>query len=596
MRICYLLVMLLEHLGVIGNCQFSALIERTGEVVWCCLPRFDSEPVFSTLLDTAQGGKFVVGPADGKPGQQSYIENTNVLRTTFETPTGTFQVVDFAPRFDQYDRTFRPTQLYRIVEPIEGTPRIRVVCEPRLGWSKDVPVRLNGSNHVRFEGFESHLRLTTDIPVSHITGAPFTLTGRRHLVLTWGAPVEEPLHPLAERFLDETQRYWQKWVKQCNIPPVYQDAVIRSALALKLHCFEDTGAIVAAMTTSIPESPGSGRTWDYRYCWLRDAYYALGAFRLLGQFEERESFIHYLLNVAGGAPGLNLSPLYTVDGAIGPEERILESWPGFDGDGPVRVGNRAALHTQNDVFGEMVLSLVPIFLDDRFSSDRSKATLKLLEELSRKAISVAGHPDAGIWEYRTEWKPQTFSSLMCWAAADRMARVASSHAPALEQEFRSASERIHAEILAKAWRPDLGSFAASYGSRDLDASLLQMAHLRFLPIDNPQLCKTIDGIRGGLSKDGWLFRYRLDDGFGSPTAAFIICTFWLVEALADTGRKEEAKIVMDHVHSSLSNLGLLSEDYETSDLRMGGNFPQAYSHVGLIRAAFAASPSWADVL
>ncbi len=377
---------------------------------------------------------------------------------------------------------------------------------------------------------------------------------------------------------------------------MYQDAVIRSALALKLHCFEDTGAIVAAMTTSIPESPGSGRTWDYRYCWLRDAYYALGAFRLLGQFEERESFIHYLLNVAGGAQDLNLSPLYCVDGEVGPEERILESWPGFNGDGPVRVGNGAALHTQNDVFGEMVLCLVPIFLDDRYGSDRSKATLKLLEDLSRKAISLAGQPDAGIWEYRTKWKPQTFSSLMCWAAADRMARVAKRHAPDLVGEFRGAAERIHSEILAKAWCPSIGGFGASYGSCDLDASLLQMAHLRFLPLDDPQLRTTIDGIRDGLSKDGWLFRYRLDDGFGSPTAAFIICTFWLVEALADVGLTAEAKTVMDRVHSTLSSLGLISEDYETSTLRMGGNFPQAYSHVGLIRAAFAASPGWADVL
>ena len=472
--------MRLEDLGIIGNCQFSALVESSGEVVWCCLPRFDSEPVFSTLLDAEQGGRFAVGPADGQCGQQSYLENTNVLKTTFDTPSGAFQVLDFAPRFVQYDRAFRPTQMFRIVEPLEGSPRIRVTCEPRLGWSKGCPVRVNGSNHIEFEGFESRLRLTTDIPVSYLTGQPFTLTGRRHLVLTWGSPVEEPLHSLADRFLNETQRYWQRWVKQCNIPPLYQKAVIRSALALKLHCFEDSGAIIAAMTTSIPEARGSGRTWDYRYCWLRDAYYALGAFRLLGQFEERESFIHYLLNIAGGATNLNLAPLYCVDGAVAPEERILESWPGFGGDGPVRVGNNAVLHTQNDVFGEMVLSLAPIFHDERFSSDRSKATLKLLEALARKAISVAGQPDAGIWEYRTEWTPQTFSSLMCWAAADRMARVASRHVPALEQEFRAAAQRIQEEIFAKAWHPGLGALASSYGGNDLDASLLQMAHLRFL--------------------------------------------------------------------------------------------------------------------
>jgi GH15 family glucan-1,4-alpha-glucosidase len=588
--------MLLEDLGLIGNCQFSALVERSGEVVWCCLPRFDSEPVFSTLLDAQDGGKFSVGPAKGGPGDLAYIENTNILKTTFKTDSGSFQVLDFAPRFVQHDRIFRPTQFFRIVEPIEGAPRVRVVCEPRIGWSKAVPARQNGSNHVRFEGFESQLRLTSDIPVSYLGGQPFTLTEKRHLVLTWGAPVEEPLRNLSERFLSETQRYWQRWVKACNVPPLYQDAVIRSGLTLKLHCFEDTGAIVAAMTTSIPEAPASGRTWDYRYCWLRDAYYSLGAFRILGHFDELESFLHYLMNVAGGAPDLDLSPLYTIDGSRSPEERVLENWPGFGGNGPVRVGNSAALHTQNDVFGEMVLALLPVFLDERFRAERSKPTLKLIERLARKAIFVAGKPDAGIWEYRTEWKPQTFSNLMCWAAADRMARVASIHAPSLEQEFRQGAQRIREKIIANAWSEEINSFAGSFGERDLDASLLQMVYLRFLPPDNERLHTTIDAIRHGLSKDGWLFRYRLDDGFGSPTVAFIICTFWLVEALADLGRKAEAKEIMDHAHSALSPLGLLSEDYETANLRMWGNFPQAYSHVGLIHAAFAASPRWLDVL
>ncbi len=588
--------MLLEHLGLIGNCQFSALVDRSGEMVWCCLPRFDSEPVFSTLLDEKDGGKFLVGPADGEEGEQTYIENTNILETRFTTPSGSFRVLDFAPRFTLYDRTFRPTQLFRIVEPLEGTPRIRVVCDPRLGWSKRVPTRTAGSNHVRFEGYSSQLRLTTDIPISYLSDQSFTLTGRQHLILTWGAPIEESLRLLSERFLGETQRYWQRWVKQCNVPPLYQDAVIRSALALKLHCFEDTGAIIAAMTTSIPESAGSGRTWDYRYCWLRDAYYSLGAFRLLGQFDEREDFIHYLLNIAGGAPDLNLHPLYRVDGTSGLDERILESWPGFNSDGPVRVGNGAAKHTQNDVFGEMVLALVPIFIDERFANDRSKAALKLIEGLARKAISVAGKPDAGIWEYRTEWKPQTFSNLMCWAGADRMARVAALHAPSIEYEFRSASEQIREDILAKAWCPQLNSFAGTYGGQDLDASLLQMAYLRFLPAGDARLSGTIQSIQRGLSHDGWLYRYKLDDGFGSPTVAFIICTFWLVEALADTGHTSEAKAVMDRVHSTLSGLGLLSEDYDTSHMRMWGNFPQAYSHVGLIHAAFAASPEWVDVL
>jgi GH15 family glucan-1,4-alpha-glucosidase len=588
--------MRLEDLGVIGNCQFSALIHNSGEIVWCCLPRFDSEPVFSTLLDQEQGGRFRIGPGTGEIGAQRYLANTNILETTFQTPTGSFRVIDFAPRFLQFGRAFRPTQLMRIVEPIEGTPRIAVACEPRLGWSKRRAATTQGSHHLRFEGFASQLRLTTDIPISYLGGQPFTLTGRRHFVLAWGSPVEEPLAPLCERFMNETSRYWQHWVKQCDIPPLFQHEVIRSALTLKLHCFEDTGAIIAAMTTSIPESPGSGRTWDYRYCWLRDSYYVLNALSLLGQFEEREQFVQYLLNVAGGAQGLNLAPLYSVDGSQKLDESILEDWPGYNGERPVRIGNAAALHQQHDIYGELVLALTPIFLDERMSAERSNAALQLIEGLARKAISLVGAPDAGIWEYRTEWKPQTFSSLMCWAAADRMAQIEEKHAPASAGEFRTAADRIHSEIMAQAWNSRMGSFMGQYGGEDLDASLLQVARLRFLSDGDPMLSSTIDAITKDLTRDGWLLRYTLNDGFGKPSVAFVICTFWLIEALARVGRRAEARAIFDRVRGALSPLGLLSEDYDVVASRMWGNFPQTYSHVGLIHAAFSSSPQWTEVL
>ncbi len=587
--------MRLEELGVVGNCQFSALVSRTGAVVWCCLPRFDSEPVFGALLDP-EGGEFAVTSASGAPGSQRYLENTNVLETTFTSDEGSFRVLDFAPRFVLYDRIFRPTQLVRIVEPLSGTPRVRVRCRPRLGWSKADPVELQGSNHLRYEGFASPLRLTTDVPLSYLNGAAFALTERRHMVLSWGPPVEESLAPICERFLRETVRYWQRWIKHCSIPSSFQREVVRSALALKLHCFEDTGAIVASMTTSIPEAPGTGRTWDYRYCWLRDSYYALEAFRLLGHFEEREHFVQYLLNVVGGTPDLRLSPLYRVDGRSDLEERILPNWAGYGGEGPVRVGNAAAYQPQNDVFGEMVRALAPIFLDERFSAERSPAALQLLERLARKAIAVAGTPDAGIWEYRGDWKPQTFSNVMCWAGADRMARIAARNAPALEAEFASAADRIRDEILANAWGAERGSFVTAYGSSELDASLLQIVGSRLLPRTDPRLVTTIDAIRKELTRDGWLFRYRLDDGFGAPAVAFIICTFWLIEALAHVGCNDEARELLERVVPMLSPLGLLSEDYDAASLRMWGNFPQAYSHVGLIHAAFAASPRWSDVL
>ncbi len=588
--------MRLEDLGLVGNCQYSALIDRRGAVVWCCLPRFDAEPIFSSLLDEVEGGSFTISPADGRAGSQRYQDNSNVLETWFETPEGTFRVIDFAPRFQLHGRMFRPTQLYRLIDPISGAPRVSVRCAPRLGWSKREPLKEWGSHHLRFEGFPAQVRLTTDLPLSYLDGRPFTLTERRQLALTWGAPIEEPLGPLCERFLSETSRYWQTWVKHCDVPPLYQKEVIRSALALKLHCFEDTGAIIAAMTTSLPESAGSGRTWDYRYCWLRDAYYSLGAFRLLGQFEEREQFTRFLLDVAGGAPDLQLAPLYRIDGGSDLAESTLAHWPGYEGHGPVRIGNAAAQHIQHDIFGEMVLALTPAFLDERFAVESSRPALDLIERLARKALSVAGTPDAGIWEYRTASEPQTFSSLMCWAAADRMAAVAARHRPSVVAEFQQAAQHLHSEIVAKAFSATQNSFVSRPGSSELDAALLQMVSLRFLPASDPRLHATVDAIAGVLGQDGWLLRYRNDDGFGKPTVAFIICMFWLIEALVRLGRRSEADAAMARAREALSPLGLLSEDYETSARRLWGNFPQAYSHVGLIHAAFAASPSWAEIL
>jgi GH15 family glucan-1,4-alpha-glucosidase len=585
----------LEDLGLIGNCQFAALTDCRGDVVWCCLPRLDSEPVFASLLDP-DGGHFLVGPASGETGVQRYLRNTNVLETTFRTSEGTFRVLDLAPRYFVGHRLSFPTELVRIVEPIDGMPRVTIRCEPRLGWSKRTPDRRESSDTVDFIGFDRPLRLTTDVPQAFLNGSPFALTRRQHLVLTWGAPPEDALPGRCERHLSETIRYWRGWVKHCDVTPFLQEEVIRSALALKLHCYEDTGAIVASTTMALPESPGSGRTWDYRYCWLRDAYYVLDAFRLLGHFEEREHFIQYLLNIVASNPGLELSPLYRIDGQSDLGERVLPHWAGFEGEGPVRVGNAAALHKQHDIFGELVLALEPIFLDTRFEDQRTQESLDLVERLARRAVAVAATPDAGIWELRTEWTPQTFSSLMCWAAADRTARIAKTHRPKIEAELRAAADRLHEEVLRQCWSPAQGAFVSSYGGNALDASLLQLVRLRFLPDGDPRLQSTVDAIQRQLGRDGWVFRYDVNDGFGKPTVAFVICTFWLIEALATLGRRGEARTLLDRVRPALSPLGLLAEDYDPVGRRLWGNFPQAYSHAGLINAAFSALPSWREIL
>jgi len=592
----YLFHVRLEEIGIIGNCQYAALIDQRAAIVWCCLPRFDAEPVFGALLDP-EGGDFTIEAADESAiTTDSYLENTNILETRFHGTDGSFRVVDFAPRFTQHERSFHPAQIVRVVEPLDGAPVIRVRCRPRLGWSRESPGTVLGSNHVEYTGFSAPLRLTTDYPLTALDGRPTTLTVPRHFVLSWGAPVEEPLAPLARRFLDATQQHWRQWVKECNLPPLFQQPVIRSALALKLMCNDDTGAIIAAPTTSIPEHPRSGRTWDYRYCWLRDAYYVLNAFRRLGHFEEREKFLEFLLNVAASDPAMDLRPLYRIDGSKVDGERIMSEWAGYNGEKPVRVENAAGTQTQHDVYGEMVLALAPIFWDDRFAPERTPSVWALLERLARKAIAVAGTPDAGIWEYRGLDRPQTFSSLMCWVAADRMAALARRHNPPAEIEFRLAALRIRDEIFSRGWNTDIASLVGHYDGTDIDAAMLQAIPLRLFDAGDPRADLTIRAVQKALQHDGLLLRYAHDDGLGTPKSAFLICTFWLVEALAHVGREAEATATMQKALQLLSPLGLLSEDYALDSKQLLGNFPQAYSHVGLINAAFAASPSWSSVL
>jgi len=587
--------MQLEELGLVGNCQFAALIHGGGDVVWCCLPRFDSEPIFGQLLDP-DGGRFGISAADGTAGRQAYIDNTNVLETTIDAPGGTFRIIDVAPRYERNGRIYRPTQLIRIIEPVSGSPQLRVTCEPVLGWSKGRPVVTRGSLHLQYGGYTADLRLTTDLPLTYLDGRAFALNRRHYLVLSWAAPVEGELDAYCENALRETVRHWQRWVKHCEIPPRYQREVIRSALTLKLHCFEDTGAIVAAVTTSLPEAPGAGRNWDYRYCWLRDSYYIVDAFRLLGHFEEREAFVNFVLNsVMAHADLLHLAPLYDLDGRTHMPERIEASWAGFNGDGPVRVGNEAAVQVQHDVFGELVLTLAPVFQDERFRAERTTAALELILRLAQRAIEVAGTPDCGIWEVRCAPTPQTFSNMMCWAAADRAAAIAT-NAPGTAQALRTAASHIRETIRSRAWNESRGSYVGSYDGDNLDASLLQMGPLRLFPCDDARLGQTVDAIWRGLTHNGWLMRYQQDDGLGETSVAFVLCTFWLIEALELVGRREDARVVMDRTCTIMSPLGLIAENYDMASKRMSGNFPQAYSHVGLIRAAFAASPRWREVL
>ncbi|MDQ3671926.1 MAG: glycoside hydrolase family 15 protein, partial [Actinomycetota bacterium] len=387
-------------LGIIGNCSYNALL-RDGSVEWLCWPRPDSSFIFGPLLDRERGGAFSVEGVDATEVEQAYVENTNVLRTVFRGPSGEFELFDFAPRFQLYQRFFKPSMLIRILRPLSGEPRARVRCRPTYDYGLAETGSWRASNHIAYTGFPVPVRLTTNVPLTYVEDErPFLLENERHLVLTWGEPLEAGLEETAERFLERTLDYWRRWVKGTRVPRDYQSEVVRSALALKLHQYEDTGALLAATTTSLPEHPGSGRTWDYRFCWLRDAYFTLNSFERLGHSEEMERFLEYLRNIAEEREGV-LQPAYRINGAADAEERVLEHLSGYLGDGPVRVGNQAFEHVQNDVYGEMVLAVSRLFLDTRFVGEIPPLTgVEIVSSLLDQIESRLEEPDAGLWEFR----------------------------------------------------------------------------------------------------------------------------------------------------------------------------------------------------
>lgn len=398
--------------GIIGNCQYSALISKDTNITWMCWPRFDSSFIFGSLLDREKGGGFSIMPTSAIfSSTQKYIKNTNVLVTKIECPDGIYEVTDFAPRFVLNDRNHKPLMLFRKVKKLSGTPQIIVRCRPTGKYGATTASVLTGSNHLRYEGLDTPVRLTTNGPLTFIEQErPFHLNDDLYFVLSWGIPLEGPLISSFDIFLNETIRYWQIWVEHCTLPSVFQKEVIRSALTLKLHQFEDTGGIVASCTTSLPEIIGKERNWDYRYCWLRDSYYTLHAFQSLGRFEEIEAYSHFIENL--NIETLNsLQPAYSIDGSPNLPEKILDL-EGYRGHKPVRIGNEAAGQVQNDAYGQVLLTLHSLFTDERVI-DRNRVSISSISRLLSYIERTIEMPDNGVWEFRNSQAIHTYSLLFC---------------------------------------------------------------------------------------------------------------------------------------------------------------------------------------
>ena len=591
-------------LGVIGNCVLSALIDRRGRYVWSCFPRLDGDPLFCGLLkgDPKSVSDDVEGCFDVKidhfaETQQNYVGNTAVLSTILTDADGQgVRIIDFAPRFKQYERIFRPQMLIRRIEPIAGSCRIRIRIRPWFDYGSVKPTATSGSNHIDYAAGGRSVRVTTDGPVSLISEESwFIIDSPVTIVFGTIEGVPSSISHMARSFLERTIDYWNEWARYLSVPFEWQNAVIRSAITLKLCSFEETGAIVAAMTTSIPEAAGTERNWDYRYCWFRDAYFVVHALNILGATRTMEDFIRYITNAAALDPQGRLRPVYGIIPGTPMPERVASGLPGYRGMGPVRIGNVADQQIQNDSYGNAVLAATQMFFDRRLPAPGDLTLFRRLEKLGETAAQVAFEPDAGLWEFRGSKRVHTHSSIMCWAACARLAKIAHTQGLADRRDYwQSHATRIRSVILEKAWNEELNSFVESFGGSDLDASLLLMHEVGFLSPSDPRFLSTLAAVERKLRRGNHMFRYVSEDDFGRPQTAFTICTFWYIDALAAVGRRDEAREIFEYVMSCRTHLGLLSEDVDPSNNELWGNFPQTYSMVGLVVSARRLSMTWEE--
>lgn len=583
-------------LAVIGNCNIAALIDATGAIVWGCWPRLDGDPLFSALVGgrAPEHGFFSIGFDETHSCRRTYERNTAIVRTELADSGGaSFAITDFVPRFRQFGRVYRPLMIVRIVEPLSGLPSIRVRMRPSDDAGRAGVGTMAGSNHVRYVVDGRAVRLTTDASINHVVGENlFVLTRPLTFILHPDETLTDSAARIGRDFHERTAAYWLDWVRALNVPYEWQEVVIRAAITLQLCSFEDTGAIVAALTTSIPEAPGTSRNWDYRFCWIRDAYFTVHALNRVGATPTMEKFIDYVTNIIALERGPSLKPLYGIVPEEVRDEITLPTLSGYRDLGPVRIGNAARDQVQHDVYGSVILAAWQMFFDERLPKKGDEALFRLLEPLGMCALRHALTPDAGIWEYRERTGVHTHSAAMCWVACDRLARIAERlDLPSDATKWRTTADDLRTIILTRAWNAD-GWFAGTLDGSDLDASVLLLHELGIVEARDDRFVRTVERIGADLGHGGHIRRYLAPDDFGPPTVAFTICTFWYVDALAAIGRVDEARALFEDLLAHRNSLGLLSEDIDPATGELWGNFPQTYSMSGLIVAAMRLSRGW----
>ncbi|MFK4149042.1 glycoside hydrolase family 15 protein [Streptomyces sp. NPDC004065] len=583
----------IEDYALIGDEQTAALVGRDGSVDWLCLPRFDSGACFARLLGDEDNGHWRIAPkgVTGECTRRAYRPDTLVLDTEWDTPGGSVRVTDLMPQRD------RAPDLVRIVEGLSGRVTVRSTLRLRFDYGAAIPwMRRSDGHRVAVAGPDSAW-LRSEPPVrtwgeDFGTHAEFTVAAGEKVafVLTWH-PSHDPRPPLIDPFeaLEHSVADWRVWAARCRYHGPYRDAVVRSLITLKALTYAPTGGIVAAPTTSLPEEIGGVRNWDYRYCWLRDSTLTLGTLLAAGYQEEAEAWRNWLLRAVAGAPA-DMQIMYGLAGERRLPEYELPWLPGFAGSAPVRIGNDAVGQLQLDVYGEVMDSL---WLARRSGLSARPHVWSMQCVLLAFLRTAWRQPDEGLWEVRGGRRHFVHSKVMVWVAADRAVRTLEAD-PALKGDlagWRALREEVHREVCEKGYDADRNTFTQYYGSRELDAALLLIPRVGFLPPDDPRVAGTVDAVRAELGEDGLLRRYSTDrasvDGLPGGEGAFLACSFWLADALHMTGRTEEARELFARLAALANDVGLLAEEYDTASGRQLGNFPQAFSHIGLVNTALA---------
>jgi len=587
-------------LACIGNCAFSALVDKKGQIVWACYPRFDGDPIFCSLLKLTNTysndlGFFDVVLARCVKSEQQYIRNTAVLCTKLYDENGSaIEIVDFVPRFESHEREYRPNMLIRILKPISGRPRARIRLRPTFGYGWGTPEKTRGSNHVRYLLSNMTVRLTTNAPISYVVDEVlFEVDEPMYLILMPDESLKAPINQLADSYLQKTQAWWFNWSKNLSVPFEWQDQVIRAAITVKLGNFEETGAIVAAMTTSVPSSPAGGN-FDYRYCWLRDALRVVHALNQIGATQTLEGYLRFLNNIVATyhetKEHKKIFSVYGVSLETRLHEREMHRLPGYRGIGPVRLGSKDSETVHHDVYGAVILGLSQMFFDRRLSVQGDEVMFCRLELLGEDAAKVYNHPDYGSRGERNQ-PPQvhTYSSVMCWAACDRLSKIACQIGLKDKCNYwANKATTIKNDIMQHAWNDQLNSFVSTWSGTDIDPSIIALPEVGFVSWTDQKFLNTLVHMEKTLIKNGMVM-----NGPGEVVANNY-ATFRYIRALAETGRKEQARKLFDGMLGNLNSRGLLSETMDPETKEFWGNFPQNVAMVGLVTCAIILSKPWLE--